>query len=483
MLLTYFLVLLKINTLKRLFIYLIAIWLITILPNKTFAQSDTFKVQFPELFAGLEFMGISVFDNTDCLESSCGNFRYELLLGVFKKYPMAGMPILVKRNKTWNVTYSGTSLMFELLEDRNLAIRVDNTNQFGYNHGEFLTLVSDRILSFGGYGFWNLNGIFRGYVYDNKSWEIMNTENPDFEISMSKNFSYIQKSESNKNIKIFVGNVIKHGKITNTFDFLTDCYVLNYFDGKWEYVGVTNDPFRDIKYVHQTNSGSIVTNKGEILIIDFLSNSVKQLNPRITASHLTNIVDYKYKRTYYLNDTTLSVFDFENRQWTTTRLKKSDWINRGELYHNPFNYKLLYIVIIILVLGVGIVFLFYFKKRKVDVDQEYEQMDRPQMQSVVESENWVDIISANEREFLKMIIVAGNKVSTEDINKVLGVNHKPAEVQKFHRHKIVASINKSFSSYYRTTDELIIRTRSELDKRSYQYQINPDHFSTIKEGF
>jgi len=60
---------------------------------------------------------------------------------------------------------------------------------------------------------------------------------------------------------------------------------------------------------------------------------------------------------------------------------------------------------------------------------------------------------------------------------------KPVEVQKFHRHKIVASINKSFSSYFRTADELIIRTRSELDKRSYQYQINPDHFSTIKEGF
>jgi len=469
--------------LKRLSIYLIAIWLITFLPNNIFAQSDTFKVQFPELFAGLDSMGISVFDNTDCLESSGGDFRYELLPGVFKKYPMAATPILVKRNKTWYVTYSGTSLMFELLGDRNLAVRVDNTNQFGYNHGQFLTLVNDRILSFGGYGFWNLNGIFRWYVYDNKSWEIMNTENPDFEISMSKLSSYIQICESHKNIKIYVGNVIKHKKITNNFDFLTDCYVLNYFDCKWEYVGVTNDQFKNIKYFHQTNNGSIVSNKGEILLIDFISNSVKQLNPRIFASHFTNEVDYKYKRTYYLNATALNVFDFETRQWTTTTLKTSDWINRGELYHKPFNYTLLYIVIIILVLGVGIVFLIYFKKKKVEVDEVNQQMDMLQLQPVVESEHWVDIISANEREFLKMIIEAGNKISTEEINKVLGVNNKSAEVQKFHRHKIVASINKSFSSYFRTADELIIRIRSELDKRSYQYQINPDHFSTIKEGF
>jgi hypothetical protein len=483
MLLTYFLVLLKINTLKRLYIYLIAIWLITFLPNNIFAQSDTFKVQFPELFAGLDSLGISIFDNTDCLKSAEGEYRYELLMGVYKKYPMAETPVLLKRNKIWYVTYSGTGLLFEILNDRNIAVRLDNTCQFGYNYGQFASVIDGQIISFGGYGFWNINGIFRSYVYANKNWEIINTINPDIEISMLYYSSYIQICQGNENTKIYVGNVIKHKKTTNTFDYLKDCYVLNLVKHDWQYLGVTNDQFKDIKYVHQTNSGSIVSNKGEILIIDFLSNSVKQLNPRITASHLTNIVDYKYKRTYYLNDTTLSVFDFETRQWTTTTLKTSDWINRGELYHKPFNYTLLYIVIIILVLGVGIVFLIYFKKKKVEVDEVNQQMDMLQLQPVVESEHWVDIISANEREFLKMIIEAGNKISTEEINKVLGVNNKSAEVQKFHRHKIVASINKSFSSYYRTADELIIRTRSELDKRSYQYHINTDHLSTIKEGF
>ena len=52
-------------------------------------------------------------------------------------------------------------------------IRKDSTIFFGYNFGSYFFTHNDTLFSYGGYGYWNINGHLRYFKYDQAEWELM----------------------------------------------------------------------------------------------------------------------------------------------------------------------------------------------------------------------------------------------------------------------------------------------------------------------
>ena len=76
----------------------------------------------------------------------------------------------------------------------------------------------------------------------------------------------------------------------------------------------------------------------------------------------------------------------------------------------------------------------------------------------------------------------GAYTSIEELNKALGVSKKNNEIQKKQRSDIISSINKKYFYIKQSKQELIEKNRTEFDKRSFEYFIDPsrlndaDHF-------
>ena len=76
----------------------------------------------------------------------------------------------------------------------------------------------------------------------------------------------------------------------------------------------------------------------------------------------------------------------------------------------------------------------------------------------------------------------GAYTSIEELNKALGVSKKNNEIQKKQRSDIISSINKKYFYIKQSKQELIGKNRTEFDKRSFEYFIDPsrlndaDHF-------
>lgn len=73
------------------------------------------------------------------------------------------------------------------------------------------------------------------------------------------------------------------------------------------------------------------------------------------------------------------------------------------------------------------------------------------------------------------------KVTIEEINIALGLNHRTSETQKQQRHKLFTSINYKYFS--RTGQNLLHREQSEFDKRVNEYFIPESELENIKKLF
>jgi hypothetical protein len=95
---------------------------------------------------------------------------------------------------------------------------------------------------------------------------------------------------------------------------------------------------------------------------------------------------------------------------------------------------------------------------------------------------WYEQLSETERELLRIILNNHNHASLDQINRILGVQDKSSNVQKFHRHKIITDLNNSYSLVYAVKEDLIVRTKSEEDKRIFNYSINEAYLEDLKIG-
>ena len=88
-----------------------------------------------------------------------------------------------------------------------------------------------------------------------------------------------------------------------------------------------------------------------------------------------------------------------------------------------------------------------------------------------------------EIQLLQLLIKnteSGLPTTTEQQNKVLGLNKKNIEIQKKQRSDIIISINRKFSFITKKDEPLILKRRTEFDKRAFEYFIEYSRLEDIK---
>jgi Mn-dependent DtxR family transcriptional regulator len=74
----------------------------------------------------------------------------------------------------------------------------------------------------------------------------------------------------------------------------------------------------------------------------------------------------------------------------------------------------------------------------------------------------------------------GEPTSIDQINRALGVKNKEVTIQNKLRSDTLQMINKKFMVFASTSDILVEREKTALDKRVYQYKLNERYLNKIK---
>lgn len=77
---------------------------------------------------------------------------------------------------------------------------------------------------------------------------------------------------------------------------------------------------------------------------------------------------------------------------------------------------------------------------------------------------------------------SGKTTSIEEQNKILGLSKKSVEIQKKQRSDVIMSINRKYAFVSQKEELLILKKRTEFDKRTYEYFIDFARIEEI-EGF
>jgi hypothetical protein len=177
--------------------------------------------------------------------------------------------------------------------------------------------------------------------------------------------------------------------------------------------------------------------------------------------------------------------------WTNTKLYTN--LTTSKLYatwETP--------IIIILVLGM-ITFLYFRKRRSrkkqiiitpFPVEEPQKDPDQSEADEVSEKNDHVkrnqpfpDTLTTVEKGVMDLIIKnssAGKMTTVIQVNDVLGISKKDVKAQNNIRAAALQMINQKFTVYSGLQDDLIMKQRTEFDKRFFEYFIHSKFINKVK---
>ena len=219
--------------------------------------------------------------------------------------------------------------------------------------------------------------------------------------------------------------------------------------------------------------GVINTSEGDMYLCAFSSNKVYKLNNLKIRDALIGIAGAEIQTTFedegkvhfsFLNDTTLrsisiSMSDFKEEPYP--------------LYIPEQNRMTIWIIIALICLISLLTILFiYFKRSQI------------KQKSVVQKEDTYST-DLNNNEFNSIEIPLINKLiekssinshlSVDELNSLLGIKKKTIEIQKRVRTEAINRINHKFNVNFNLETVFIERTRSDDDRRYFNYIINKEN--------
>jgi len=187
---------------------------------------------------------------------------------------------LIKTNEHIYVLISQTGIIYQLEDKQDSSYsfhRIDATININYNIASNNFVWDKHIYSYGGYGFWKLNGHLRAFNFLDKEWDIAPADN---EI-ISNGYNWY----SNKEGRVYVPfQSIVNAGITGpesiTGKKIYDSYYLDLASKKWIKLGSLNNNTRKLIIDNISNnlftldSGYIYTNQDVAYYFNFIANKI-----------------------------------------------------------------------------------------------------------------------------------------------------------------------------------------------------------------
>lgn len=436
--------------------------------------------------------------NSDITQSNPGLTRFSIQDDLPGSALMNFHQIFIRMKNGLHMMPDGTGRLYKIdtsgVPNRQRLIRQDSTIFFGSTFGSYLFSYNDTIYSFGGYGYWKYNGQLRVFILQRGEWEL---ENLNKEILFAKGPSKASLIWFNSNQgELWVGTskenregVKRSSEDSNRVDSV---YVLNLGTKNWHTLGVLAELPSMLTNSHSTKSiasspwGQLIFDgdRNVFFLIDYSDNKLFELKTEKATQAIKLI---STNSILHFVDSNLVIQNGSNwlngnfKRADTVKLSKSDFQDLNEPVYDittrisKINLATNSIVNKSLIGGVfvGVVissFVFFFwrnKSRKRDIYLNTDLSDQ---------------FDEKEREIIEFIKTNSKKgigTKIEDINKILGVSQKNAEIQKKQRSDVFISINDKWKKVNRADGLLIEKKRLEHDKRSYEYFIEMKNFDKV----
>ena len=380
---------------------------------------------------------------------------------------------LIKNKIGLFVLVDGTGLVYKAtnLSDNLITYtRIDSTTFFGNNFLSINYSYNDTLYSFGGYGFWQMNGQLIHF-------------NPGAEWSIDK----INKKYNTTNYlcnylpedgKIYYVEQHREEEATNE---KRDKYLTVEFDLKKKenkILGKINPEIDLISNDFTINVPSLegvllYTNRG-IYLYNFKENKIfKLINSKVQETLLRNSEDpvqatfYSEGKIYfsYLKDTNLYSVDINIKDF-----KEENY----PLYIKNRNWSAILIPSILII--VLIICFFIIKRRFI----KRKPIRDTNTESIYSNDLNTNEFNSIEITLIDKLIEKSNNnshLTVDEMNTILGIKKKTIEIQKRVRTEAIIRVNHKFNINFNVETTFIERTRSAEDRRYFNYIINKENAS------
>lgn len=406
-----------------------------------------------------------------------------------------------KHNYLWHknelkVQLDGTGKIL-VLDTNFIPHRIDSTIFDGYNFGAFNFVYNDTIFSLGGYGFWQFNGMLRYYNERQHGWSLIQS-NKSIPLRLWFNGQVYLDS---KNRKLYVAfrkprEGLNEAAVKPDTHVYVECLDLK--TKQWiekNYIvneGVMTEWDWAHKPLFNSEIGLITFNRDELDVFDFGNNRWG----KVRMEKAKGIMDEWYMSKELIMLATGNQLHFVN--------PKNGYVNSFPIQNEDIEWEEkslmstdLYPVIekskttIILIISVLISFAggYFLKKRKLNLSLKIESLpineidEEEQQQSKEIKKSFRDTLTETEKSLLDLLVKNGKDgkmTSVHQVNEVLGLSRKDTKFQNNVRSSTFQMINKKFIVFSGLADPLIVKERTEFDKRFYEYAILPKYLQKIK---
>ncbi len=415
--------------------------------------------------------------------------------------------VVIKTKDQLLVGIVGTGRIYRLDTLRNdfRWTRIDSTYFTGYNFGCIYFTLDSTIYSFGGNGFWHINGSLRYLNPISKEWNARPlSEEVHFSIGNFGNTRYYYVDSITQTLFI--------NGMSSSAEYLKDqskdnlygnkLMALNIKTGDWKTIGLYKDSSYSI--LGSSPWGLFVNNN---IFIDVRNNRINKLSERKKDNMLAILENSTMPNDYSLSfiaDSTLYIGDYNNHI-DSMKITSADIIHTDIPFFTPIEIekelsieKILKIIIGVLITVV--VFLIFQLTRKrnqsmpiaivgsgqlpKDASEKTTLIPKTGKPLEFRSSKIIELLDEREKTLLAFIYSHSSEerlTSIEEINRIIGAAQRSSEIQKRLRSDIITSINDKLSLISDAKKPVISKQRSEFDKRSFEYFIHPDYMELVKK--
>ena len=393
------------------------------------------------------------------------------------------------------IHFNGSGLLYRLQNPKDSLLqfkRIDDTENYNYNIDAFLFTHKKEIYNIGGYGFWQSTGVLRKYNTKDLEWDAVPVNEEIHMPHASKLGSSGQLSWFNpltQRVYIPFQTIINEG-ITKEQDFEVnkkETYRLNLQTKEWENLGEINEDYYNLlqkaQWIIDIDSGHIVSYNQKAYKVLFEENTIKineepsfvQSLERINNFHLAY---YHNQHIYYLNGF--------NWQYDSVKIPPSAFQPSGMKIWKKKGSATPFVIPIVLLAAAAATRRRKQNKEKKAAEEISEAITKTDSSNISNGYGRVAPtirFSETEKQLLQLLLEKSkqNKTTTiSEINYVLGIKDKNIGLQKKVRSEVMNSINEKFSFLYPNHIQLIGNTRSQEDKRYFEYYIDEQHFGLIE---
>ena len=156
-------------------------------------------------------------------------------------------------------------MLYKLIDSSNKFRweRIDNSAYIGYDFGDLKFSFDDKILSYGGYGFWKSNGLMRYYKWEEKGWNLINL-NRELICQFELRSTAVQFDTLHLKIALFNPNFSSEGFLQGRYSMdslRNSCWMLDFKKGEWTLLGQATE--KEMAFIGPSPWGAFcVSSKG-----------------------------------------------------------------------------------------------------------------------------------------------------------------------------------------------------------------------------